>query len=339
MSRVLHLPVELAGQVTAIAEGQRALGHQARTVFPPHPFGYGPPDVPLSADVRRARFQKLGLLSRLPLIADVLHCHFGGSLLPERLRHVDVAVARRLGVLVAVQFWGSEARLPNVEAARNPDYVNAYGEDETRNRARLARWADLTEGHVLFVDHSFDAFLEPYFPHIHITGHAVNLERLQPVYPDAEQPRPTLVHAPSNAAFKGTDAVRAAVDELRRRHVAFEYREISGLTHAQSLEVYRSADVVVDQLRAGAHGVLTAEVMALGKPVVCNILPELRPTYPDGLPVVSATPGTVVDVLEQLLTDGQIRAERGRQGRVYAERHLDHVTVAGRVLAAYDAMR
>lgn len=336
--RILHVPVELAGQATALARGQRALGHRARTVFPPHPFGYGPADRPLSSDVRRARLQKLALLAGLPLTTDVLHCHFGGSLLPDRLRQLDVAAVRRLGVRVAVQFWGSEARLPEVEVARNPDYVNAYAEDEARNRSRLARWADLTRGHVLFVDHSFDAFLAPYFPHIHVTGHAVDVEALQPCIPDPERRRPLLVHAPSSLAFKGTDAVRAAVEELRRRKVAFEYRELSGVSHAESLEVYRTADVVVDQLRAGAHGVLAAEVMALGKPVVCNVLPELRPTYPEGFPVLPATPRTVTDVLEQWLTDGPGRAARGRQSRAYAESHLDQRKVASRVLAAYERM-
>jgi hypothetical protein len=307
-------------------------------MFPPHPFGFGPPDVALSRAPAIARLQKLSRLTTAPFALDVLHCHFGGSLLPERLRHADVRALRRLGVTVAVQFWGSEARLHSIESARNPDYLNAKQSSDRVNRERLKRWADLTDGHAITPDHSFDAFLEPYFEHIHVSGYLVDLQRLRPQAPGQHGRVPVVVHAPSHKAFKGTDVVRTAVETLRHRGVNFVYEEVTGTSHAAALRRYAGADLVIDQLRAGVHGVLAAEAMALAKPVICNILPALRPTYPEGFPVVSADPRNLAEVMEELLGDPELRAEIGSVGRRYAERNLDHRVVGRRLLGFYELM-
>ncbi len=68
------------------------------------------------------------------------------------------------------------------------------------------------------------------------------------------------------------------------------------------------ADIVVDMLTFGWFGSNVREAMMLGKPVVCYLRPEwlerMRreiPDYIDELPIVSATPETVEDVLKDLV--------------------------------------
>jgi hypothetical protein len=65
--------------------------------------------------------------------------------------------------------------------------------------------------------------------------------------------------------------------------------------------------------------------MMLGKPVVCFLRPEwlesMRaeiPEYVDELPVVSATPQTVYDVVRDLVESPTKRAEIGRKSRDFA---------------------
>ena len=80
------------------------------------------------------------------------------------------------------------------------------------------------------------------------------------------------------------------------------------------------ADIVVDMLTFGWFGSNVREAMMLGKPVVCYLRPEwlerMRreiPEYIDELPVVSATPETVEDVLKDLVRDPNgVRAGRAR---------------------------
>ena len=230
---------------------------------------------------------------------DVLHYHDGTSYVPV-LGYLDVRLARRLRRRRVIEFWGSDVRIPAVERARNPFYEPGPHEDGSAVE-RIKRWAELTDGHVIAADHFADAYLEPSVEHIHVVGQRVDVGRLQPHYPDPTEDEPLVVHAPSNSAVKGTEHVRAAIESLERRGRRFRYVELTGMRNAEVTSWLGRADLVVDQLRLGVHGVLAAEAMALGKPVLCRISPELRPTYPAGLPVIDADPITVEAVLDDWL--------------------------------------
>ena len=87
------------------------------------------------------------------------------------------------------------------------------------------------------------------------------------------------------------------------------------------------ADIVVDMLTFGWFGSNVREALMLGKPVVCYLRPEwlerMRgeiPSYIDELPVVSATPETVEDVLKDLVEHPEKRRELSERGRRFALR-------------------
>lgn len=85
------------------------------------------------------------------------------------------------------------------------------------------------------------------------------------------------------------------------------------------------ADIVVDMLTFGFFGANIREALMLGKTAVCYLRPEwlesMRreiPEYVDELPVISATPATVEDVLKDLILHPEKRAEIGRRSREFA---------------------
>jgi len=244
---------------------------------------------------------------------------------------------RGLGKKTVIQFQGSEARLDSVEAARNPFYPMPTRSKEKANRARLERWSDITRGVTIAFDHSFEAALHQYFDRIHVIRQCVDTEVLTPVYPSEETTVPTVVHAPSSPRLKGSEHLRKAVERLRGR-VRFRYEEITTTSHREVIDKLREADLVVDQLLLGSHGVIAAEAMSLGKPVICYILPELIETYPNEFPVISADPSTVEAVLEQWLTDGRARSDAGRASRAYALKTHDVRSVAARALSVYEEL-
>lgn len=85
------------------------------------------------------------------------------------------------------------------------------------------------------------------------------------------------------------------------------------------------SDVVCDMLTVGWFGANVREALMLGKPAVCYLrqswieqVREQVPGYVEELPVVSATPETVHDVVSGLLDDPTERHELGERGREFA---------------------
>ena len=77
-----------------------------------------------------------------------------------------------------------------------------------------------------------------------------------------------MLHAPSRRIVKGTKYILDAVEELKSEGLKFDFKMVEGMKNSDAKELYRTADIVVDQLRIGWYGVLAVEAMALGKPVI-----------------------------------------------------------------------
>jgi glycosyltransferase involved in cell wall biosynthesis len=143
-----------------------------------------------------------------------------------------------------------------------------------------------------------------------------------------------VAHAPSDTRAKGTDFIRAAVRQVN----GLEYIEATGRTHSEITAALARADLVVDQLSVGAHGVLAVEALSMAKPVVCYLLPELVATMPADCPIINADPSTLADVLSAW-TDRRAELHAlGIRSRSYAERHHDVKVVARRLIDAYAAL-
>jgi glycosyltransferase involved in cell wall biosynthesis len=338
--RILHAPIEVAGQVGLSVFGLREIGIDARSFYAPIRFDYQlPSDYSLKAKTYRLR--RLELAFKMAGFArqfDLFHFHYATSFASEFLGsqgYPDAVQFRKKKRSVVVEFWGSDVRLPTLEKARNPYYVPTQQESD-QHRERLRRWAEITEGHAIIADHSFDTSCAPYFQDIHVVGQRIDTKRFDANPPEPENRMPLVVHAPSNNETKGTKFVRAAAESLKQKGLAFEYNEVSGLAHADALKIYSQADIIIDQLMLGVHGVLAAEAMALGKPVICYILPELEPTYPEGFPIINANPDTIESVLEEWIQRPEDRHSLGIRSREYAERVHDCRVVARKLVDAYE---
>jgi glycosyltransferase involved in cell wall biosynthesis len=96
----------------------------------------------------------------------------------------------------------------------------------------------------------------------------------------------------------------------------------------KTLRYYQAqADIFLDSLVFGFFGATVREAMMLGKPAICYLRPEwlesMRseiPDYVNELPVVSALPETVYDVLKGLIQDPDRRQAIGRKSRQFAEK-------------------
>lgn len=236
---------------------------------------------------------------------------FGRLLGFDPVREAQVLRAR--GLRVALLWHGTDVRLPSEHAATHPlspyagaldaGHVGRLEATARRNRRRLARFDGPTL--VSTPDLLADVPEADWCPVV------VDVGAWASDVPLLERERPVVVHVPSSVALKGTDLVRDVLLDLDRQGVV-EYREAAGLPSAEVRDLYRSADVVLDQFRLGIYGVAACEAMAAGRLVLSHVDASVRATVRArtglDLPVVE----TPADEVRARLLDVVARREHHR---------------------------
>jgi hypothetical protein len=309
--RVLHCPVNTAGIPWANSQALRRRGVESDLLvfnrYKLHPEA----DISLERHGNLLRQQAtqwrafLGLLPRY----DVFHFYSSVTLVPKS---VQFRILHALGKKGVYQYLGSDIR------------------GKTREQLAYGLKADAE------IVSSYDAIR--WVPDAEMILPGVEISAIAPAIPSAEKKRPLIIHAPSSRRRKGTEHVVAAVDGLDA-----DFRLVEGLTHGEAFELYREADIVVDQLNAGWYGVFAIECLALGKPVVTFLHDEAvrrtQEAYGVEVPVVSATAETLRERLRPLVEDAPLRHRIGAASRAYAERLHDIDAIAGELVALYARIR
>jgi glycosyltransferase involved in cell wall biosynthesis len=304
--RVVHCPVNTAGIPWTNVQALRRRGVDARLVVFER---YGlHPEADWSLDRRggflRRQAAQWRAFARLLPRADVFHFYFGLTLVPKSLQFPLLRAARRKSLY---HFLGSDIR------GKRPEEL-AY-----------ARRADAQ------VVGSYDAIR--WVPDAEVIPPGIELARF-PHVPPSDRRRPLIVHAPSSRRRKGTQHVITACEALDA-----DLEIVEGLHHDAARARYEAADIVVEQLNAGWHGVFGLEAMALGKPVLTYLHEEAVRRSEEGygvrVPIVNVTKETLRDRLAELVADPSRRREIGAASRAYVERVHDVERVADRLLSLY----
>ncbi len=344
--RILHLPLNIASQASVSVRALNRIGIEARGLVISSAVIQSADALEILDMTGRTRLEHLCRVAQhspnvLAAIrwADVVHYHFDASALPRGLDLHWVKLLNKPGI---AEFWGSDIRVPEVEAADNAYYArlgDAYEyhdmESFTKSRRVQAKFAHAGLA-CLISCNSLRPYLQPdLFPTVYFARQRVWLPEFVSSPPDPAQTRPVIVHSPSAPNAKGTPAVLAAIESLRD-HFAFDFRLIQGVPRRQALEMVRDADIFLDQFVLGGYGLAALEAMAFGKPVVCYIKPSLVTQYPPDLPLVSATQENLVQMIADLLRDGAARHEIGLRSRAYVEKYHDAIKIAGELKAIYE---
>jgi len=328
---ILQLPTEIAGQSYLTAKGLREIGHNSINAARPNLYGY-PCDYNLQF-CTKGPFKKS--FNPLPFLKwakefDVFHYH-KSYLWPFGL---DLKYLDTLNKPFFIEFWGSDVRINKLERKRNPYFTEPDKNNSKKQIKRLEYWSNKTD-EVIFSDNSFDIFLKPYFKKIHVVRQRIDTSMYSPKYPNTETKIPRILHAPSKKSIKGTIFVEKAIESLRKKGLLFEYIQVENLSNKEAIKLYSTADIIIDQLMIGSHGIFACEGMALGKPVICYIQNFMLDTYPEGFPIVNANPDTIESVLEELILSPEKRYKIGLQSREYVERVHDIKVVAERLVKIY----
>ena len=251
---------------------------------------------------------------------NVLHSHFGYSLLPFGL---DLKVDKLLGMKVFAEFHGSDIRWAYKE--KEYKYLENYTitVNKQKRQKRLNRLIINADGIILH-DYELIEHLPNISKPVYIVPLRIDIKKFEPIY-SLHRSKPIIVHAPSKRKIKGTDRI---LEALKKVKCDYELILVEGKTQQEAFEIYKKADIIIDQISGGTYGVLALEAMALGKPVITYIAEEYRSTFPNELPIVSAEFDDLHEIVSDLLADSNKRTLIGKAGRKYVERYHDADKVA-----------
>lgn len=334
---VLYAPRNISGQATEYAKAVRPfdwVGEVWSLGAPAHGF-----QVDRVLDRERLLTdpeQRWQLLRETVERFDLFHFQYGRSLLsgldPVLPRLWDIPLLASLGRPVVMHFRGSDIRLPSLHRSLEQDsYLRGVDdparEEQIRDLVEICRrycsvLAVSTPG---LLDHVPDAVWVP---------HIVDLKTFV-AQPRAEGDRRLVVaHIPSNRIAKASDDVELQLRPLVTRGL-IDLRVRSGLSRAQIVQVMATADIVVDSLTIGDHGLTSVEAMASGAIAIAHIRQGNRDRNP-GVPVVEATPSSLATVVTELAHDHDRRRELAATGRQWVEQRHSATAVAPQLVDLYD---
>jgi glycosyltransferase involved in cell wall biosynthesis len=326
--RVFHSPIELAGQMGRLVGGLRQFGHQAIGFNTFHSYlGY-------HNNIINAEWgEMIRQYDALKHQYDIFHYHFNGTLFDEAR---DLIELQALGKKFVMHHWGNDVRFKEKAAQLSPflyDPCNPYSDAEMA--ARLERNSRYIKTAII-QDMELLPYIQGYYTNVYVLPLAFDVAGTIPQYPSVDTRVPLIIHAPTQPSFKGTVYVEETIQRLRQAGFQFDYKRIEMMTNAEALHCYRQADIVIDQLLVGTHGLFAVEAMALGKPVISYIREDLVSMFPANLPIISANPATLYDRLIPLITDPVLRYTTGIKSRQYAEQRHDIPKIIPQLLEIYN---
>ncbi len=325
--------MNIAGQASIISKAQRELGIKSDVlVFDQNYLDY---DCDINLSLSGRPLPIVMIIKSINFIKclfkyDVFHFHFARTLLPKNL---DLPILKLFGKKIVMQYWGDDIRQLNVAKrlkyhyAREVEIDPKIDDHKRRKIIRINRYADATiTGYELL----------EYAPDSITTELAFDLSKN--IFIGSGKglnSKPNVVHAPTNRVVKGTKYILSAIERLKDDGYDFNLILVENKSHEEALDIYRSADIIVDQLLIGTYGFFAVECMAMGKPVLCFIRDEIKEHKPE-IPILSTNPDNVYDNIKLLLDNPMMREELGDKGRKYVEGHHDSKKIAKQMIELYE---
>lgn len=354
--RVLHGPVNIGNQPWALSRAERRLGLRSRLVVSSGNWLNFPADAVLSKDGASLWGRVLRVLFGLtaPFKYDAIHYYFARLYaLPEtlvldqgwrsRLALSEVFLARLLRRRLVMTLQGCDARIAAHSQVRNawtmcsegrcPLVANCLSIQDRKRLAAIRHLLPLMDA-IFYVNPELghevpDGTFLPYAN--------VEIDAFQP-QPPAVSGRPLIVHAPTNGGIKGSPYIFEALRSLQGRY-DFDLEVVENRPHAEAMEIYRRADLAIDQINAGWYGGFAVEMMAMAKPVVCSIRQaDLRFVPADmanELPVYDVRPEHLAEDIAAVLDRRAEWRERGLASRAFVERWHHPDRIAARMASVY----
>lgn len=205
-------------------------------------------------------------------------------------------------------------RVNRKTVARKIDFWSGYGSHVISGCEwvdYVAGWDTLTLGH-------FSIDLNKFTPY---------LDKPRSQQTDQQNRPLKIFHAPNHRLTKGTRFFIQAVAELQAEGLNVELVMKEKVSNQEILKTMCACDVVADQLMIGWYAMFAIEAMAMKKPVLCFLRPDLLELYQTAgiiqkneVPLINCHPSNVKEIIKRLAQDRASLYDLGEKSRRYVEK-------------------
>lgn len=332
---ILHGTIEIANQMNTLVKAQNQLSGVTATGVNYYP-SYLSYDSSHTVDIDKVK-NKDKVIKDLYEAAnsafDVFHFHYNTSIMPNLM---DLPLLKENTKKVFMHHWGTDVRRLSIAKK-----INSYAKSKNENEEQVIKQLNFLGNYIddcIVGDAELYEYVKGFYKRVHIVRQALDLSEYLPNYEfKHRKDKPVIVHAPTSSDFKGTKLINAAIEKLQLQY-NFEYKLVQNMSHEQVKLIYQDADIIIDQLHSAGHGLLSLEVMAMEKPVICSISEFMKDFYPKEIPIYTANPDNIEQKIEQLIKDYELRIYLGKQGRSYVEQYHDHTKIAKDLITIYNSI-
>lgn len=153
-----------------------------------------------------------------------------------------------------------------------------------------------------------------------------------------EESHVKILHVPSDRNIKGSNNIRAVIENIRDRGFGIEYTEVTEVTHKEVIEEIQKSDIVIDQLYSDMPTtVFSMEAGLLGKIVVMGgyEIKEISELIPlrYRVPFVYIAPNEMEETIIKLVLDKNMIIERGKVIKDKIESEYNNNVIANKLIA------
>ena len=299
--KVIHCPSQIGGNPAVIAKYERNLGLDSHSITEGVNYLGQKSDFTLShgeSGLLSLEIQRIKLILNILTNSDVLHLNngrfitpfFGNGMHPREkkysfflriliriyanlLQKFEMSIYKLNPKCIFVTFQGSDAR-------ETKCFINKYQRNglaksvitRSGNSNDSIRRKKILLSEVADKVYSLNPDLLEVLPKgAEFLPYATESSLNSKILPYVKHSEFVVGHAPTHRIVKGTDIVIEVIEKLRMQGYKIRLELIEGLTREKALKKYEQLDLFIDQLIIGWYGVVSLEVLALGKPVLCFV--------------------------------------------------------------------
>lgn len=327
--KVLFAPIEIANQMNTYSVALNDNGIDAYTLNEYESYLQYKSDFSLPPQSISGK--KLDKIAYIIGEFDIFHLFFGQSIFPDRR---DLDVLNELNKKIVMNYWGSEIRIKSI-AEKNNKYARVKCHDEKMIEENLKFFADKINTCIV-TDNELYQYVKEYYKNIEFLSAGIELINSDGIDIDdiTNKDSITIVHAPTSPYYKGSEFIVKAIEKLKKKY-DIEFILVEGMANDEAKKIYKKADLIIDQILCGTHGIFAIEAMSMGKPVITYISENYKDSYPDEIPIISANPDNIEKVIEECIVNRDILKKAAISGIDYVKKYHSTAVISKNLMRIY----